>query len=75
MVTLYDLMHNTTVQGDVKIRLFRESDYEELAMLKLESVDVLIGEDIPTEWEDLEIRYIYIADNCLNIEIYMEEEE
>ena len=75
MITLYDLMHNTTVQGDVRIRVYKDGDYDEIAMKLFRGVDDLLGEDIPDEWEDLEVRYIFVGgDAILNIELYMEEE-
>lgn len=74
-MTLYELMNNTTIQGDVKIRVFSEENYEEIGMKLFKGVDDLSVEDVPEEWEDLEVRYIYYADNCINIELYIKEEE
>lgn len=76
MITLYDLMHNMTVQGDVRIRVYKDSDYDEIAIKLFRGVDDLNGEDIPDEWEELEVRYIFVGgDGILNIELYMEEDE
>ena len=76
MITLYDLMQNTTVQGDVRIRVYKDDSYEEIAMKLFRNVDDLSGEDIPEDWEDLEVRYIFVGgDGILNIELYMEEDE
>lgn len=76
MITLYDLMQNTTVQGDVRIRVFKDDSYDEIAMKLFRNVDDLNGEDIPPEWEDLEVRYIFVGgDSILNIELYMEDDE
>lgn len=76
MITLYDLMHNTTVQGDVRIRVYMDGNYDEIAMMMYRNVDDLSGENIPTEWEDLEVRYIFVGgDSILNIELYMEDDE
>ena len=76
MITLYDLMHNTTVQGDVRIRVYKDGDYDEVAMKLFRGVDDLNGEDIPTEWEDLEVRYLFVGgDGVLNIELYLEGDE
>ena len=76
MITLYDLMHNMTVQGDVRIRVYKDSDYDEIAIKLFRGVDDLNGEDIPDEWEELEARYIFVGgDGILNIELYMEEDE
>lgn len=75
MITLYDLMHNATVQGDVRIRVYMDGHYDEIAMMLYRNVDDLNGENIPTEWEDLEARYLFVGgDGILNIELYMEEE-
>ena len=76
MITLYDLMHNTTVQGDVRIRVYKDDSYDEIAMMLFRGVDDLNGEDIPDEWEELEVRYIFVGgDGILNIELYMEDDE
>lgn len=76
MITLYDLMYNTTVQGDVRIRVYKDDSYDEIAMKLFRNVDDLSGEDIPSEWEDLEVRYIFVGgDGILNIELYMKEDE
>lgn len=76
MITLYDLMHNTTVQGDVRIRVYKDDSYDEIAMKLFRNVDDLNGEDIPPEWADLEVRYIFVGgDAVLNIELYMEDDE
>ena len=76
MITLYDLMHNMTVQGDVRIRVYKDGEYDEVAMKLFRGVDDLNGEDIPDEWEELEVRYIFVGgDGILNIELYMEEDE
>ncbi len=74
-MTLYELMNNTTIQGDVKIRVFNEKDYEEVGMKLLKGIDDLSVEPLPEEWEDLEVRYIYYADKCINIELYTKEDE
>lgn len=73
-MTLYELMNNTTIQGDVKIRVFNSED-DEVATKRFYGVGDLSVEDIPEEWEDLEVRYIYYACNCINIELYIKEEE
>ena len=76
MITLYDLMYNTTVQGDVRIRVYKDDSYDEIAMKLFRNVDDLSGEDIPSEWEYLEVRYIFVGgDGILNIELYMEDDE
>lgn len=76
MITLYDLMNNITIQGDVRIRVYKDDSYDEIAMKLFRNVDGLNGEDIPTEWEDLEVRYIFVGgDSILNIELYMEDDE
>lgn len=74
-MSLDELMNNTTVQGHVKIRVFNAETGEEIVMRLFKYVDDLSGEDIPEEWEDLEVRYIYCADNCVNIELYKEDDE
>ena len=71
-MTLYELMNNTIIQGDVKIRVFN-SDDEEIAMKRFYSVDDLSVEDVSEAWEDLEVRYIYYADRCITIELYTKE--
>ena len=76
MITLYDLMHNMTVQGDVRIRVYKDGEYDEVAMKLFRGVGDLNGEDIPADWEELEVRYIFVGgDGILNIELYMEEDE
>lgn len=76
MITLYDLMHNTTVQGDVRIRVYMDGNYDEIAMMLYRNVDDLNGENIPADWEDLEVRYIFVGgDGILNIELYINEED
>lgn len=76
MITLYDLMQNTTVQGDVRIRVYMDGNYDEIAMMLYRNVDDLSVEDIPADWEDLEVRYIFVGgDGILNIELYMKEDE
>ena len=75
MITLYDLMHNTSVQGDVTIRVYNDHDYDPVAVKDFPNVDDLLGEDIPDEWEELEVRYMFCAAGMLIIEIYMEEDE
>ena len=75
-MTLYELMNNTTIQGDVKIRVFKDDgNYDEVAMKRFGCVDDLSYEEIPEEWEDLEVRYLYYADNCITIELYIKEDE
>ena len=74
-MSLDELMNNTTIQGDVKIRVFNAETGDELFMKLFTYVDDLACEVMPEEWEDLEVRYIYYADNCVNLELYKEEDE
>lgn len=75
MITLYDLMHNTSVQGDVTIRVYKYLGYDPVAVKDFTNIDDLLCEDIPDEWEELEVRYMFCAAGRLIIEIYMEDDE
>lgn len=75
MITLYDLMHNTSVQGDVTIRVYKDIGCDPVAVKNFTYVDDLLEEDIPDEWEELEVRYMFCVAGMLIIEIYMEDDE
>lgn len=75
-MSLFELVNNTTIQGDVKIRVFN-ADGDEIDSKELHYMDDLSmpSVELPEEWEDMEVRYMYYAADFLNIEIYKEDNE
>ena len=72
-MTLYELMHNTTVQGDIRISTW--VDGEEKDALYLKNCDDLNCPEIPDGWEDREVFFLFCpGDGYLHIEIDGEEE-
>ncbi|MBO5969204.1 MAG: hypothetical protein J6S14_11985 [Clostridia bacterium] len=72
-MTLYELINNTTIQGNVDITCFVdgiETDSETFL-----HTDDLASVSFPEEWEDYEVKYIWASnDGYIHIEIYKEED-
>lgn len=76
-MTLYELVNNTTIQGNVDITYFEGNGNEQgdMTFSYVEDLSGHLGE-LPEGWEDCEVRFIWpAADGWLHIEIYAEEEE
>lgn len=88
-MTLYDLMEDITIQGDVRLALFDEGG-DEIAVAEFKGLDgfcfhdLLQHEEVTTihgdrvevdEWGNLEVTYIFCpGDGFLHIEVQQEEE-
>lgn len=69
-MTLYELMNNTTIQGDVCIQPY-DKDGRELPAFYVKNTDDAAYSGWDMEWEDWEVRYIYAnVHGTLVIEIW-----
>lgn len=66
-MTLYELVNQTTVQGDVRVVKFDKRGNEHI-LINAENTDDLALE-IPESWEDLTVKYIYQGQDWLTIEV------
>lgn len=74
-MTLYELVQNTTIQSDVDI-IPMDKDGNELDHFHVDSTDDLAYAGWPDEWEDFEVKYIYVNSyHNLVIEVREKEEE
>lgn len=75
-MTLYELVNNTTIQGEINIVYFEgEQEKDSKALYCVEDLSMRLWH-LPEGWEDLEVKYIF-SDKYgrLHIEICAEEEE
>ncbi len=70
-MTLYELANQTTIQGDVRVSKFDE-DANEMILINLNDTDDLAGE-LPEEYEDLTVKYIFNGEDGIHIEVSDEE--
>ena len=66
-MTLYELVNQTTVQGDVRVSKFGENGAEDY-LLSAQGTDDLAAE-LPEEYEDLTVKYIYNGEDGVHIEV------
>ena len=66
-MTLYDLANQITMQGDIRVSKFDE-DANEIILMNVENTDDLSNE-IPEEYEDLTVKYIYEGEDGVHIEV------
>ena len=75
-MTLWDLTQNITLQGNIKVTRF-DADlntetrfFSEVEILGTRNED-LLGHDL-TDWEDLEVTYMFANNGWLEIEVTTE---
>lgn len=67
-MTLYELVNDTTVQGNIRISTWNGD--EEEVLLSVSNEDDLCTGDLDEAWEDREVKYIfYPGDGFLHIEV------
>lgn len=73
-MTLYELMNNTTIQGNVDIVYYVDGEETDSRVFRhVEDLASSIA-DLPEGWEDCEVKYMWASsDGYLHIEIYEEE--
>lgn len=70
-MTLYDLVNQLTIQGDV--RVFRlDEDANEVILVDVCGVADL-ADEIPEEYEDLTVKYIFNGEDGIHIEVSEED--
>ena len=70
-MTLYELVNQVTIQGDVRVFKFDE-DSNEIILLNVQGADVLAYE-LPEECEDLTVKYIFNGEGGIHIEVSEED--
>lgn len=70
-MTLYELVNQTTVQGDVRVSKFDE-EANEIILLNAQGTDDL-ADELPEEYEDLTVKYIYNGEDGTHIEVSEED--
>ena len=66
-MTLYELANQTTIQGNVRVSKFDE-DANEIILVNAHGTDDLAYE-IPEEYEDLTVKYIFNGEDGIHIEV------
>lgn len=66
-MTLYYLANQITIQGDIRISKFDE-DANEIILMNVENTGDLSGE-LPEEYEDLTVKYIFNGEDGVHIEV------
>lgn len=66
-MTLYSLANQITIQGDIRISKFDE-DANEIILMNVENTGDLSGE-LPEEYEDLTVEYIFNGEDGIHIEV------
>lgn len=67
-MTLYDLLNDVEVQGNVVISVW--DSREAVKQLRFSEYDDVSCSDIPEDVEDAEVRYMFCGrEGCLNIEV------
>lgn len=66
-MTLYELVTHITVQGNLRISRFDESGHEEI-LVNAQGTDDL-ADEIPEEYEDLIVKYIFNGEDGIHIEV------
>lgn len=66
-MTLYDLANQITIQGDIRVSKFDE-EANEIILMNVENTDDLAN-DLPEEYEDLTVKYIYEGEDGVHIEV------
>ena len=67
-MTIYELVNDSTIQGNVRISTWKED--EEEVLLEIRNTDDLFTSDLEEEWEDAEVDYIFCGrDGYLHIEV------
>lgn len=66
-MTLYELANQTTIQGDVRVSRF-DGEGHEIILLNAQSTDDLAN-DLPEEYEELTVKYIFNGEDGLHIEV------
>ena len=75
-MTLYDLMNNMTLQGNIEVRVMND-DGEAVKTEYFDSVDDLECCEIfrLEDMENLEVQYMYAENACMVIELEKTEEQ
>ena len=67
-MTLYDLVNSTTVQGDIRLSVWK--DHEEVEVKQFTYVDDLSYNSVPNKYLDMEVNFIFCGgDGFLHIEL------
>lgn len=66
-MTLYDLANQITMQGDIRVSKFDE-EANEIILLNAQGTDDLAN-DLPEEYEDLTVKYIFNGEAGVHIEV------
>lgn len=66
-MTLYELANQITIQGDVRVSKFDENGFE-IILLNAEGTDDLAN-DLPEEYEELTVKYIFNDEDGVRIEV------
>lgn len=66
-MTLYDLANQITLQGDIRVSKFDE-EANEIILLNAQGTDDLAN-DLPEEYEDLTVKYIFNGEDGVHIEV------
>lgn len=66
-MTLYDLANQITIQGDIRVSKFDEEG-NEIILMNVENTDDL-ADELPEEYEDLTVKYIYEGEDGTHIEV------
>ena len=66
-MTLYELVNQTTIQGDVRVSKFDENGFE-IILLNAQGTDDLASE-LPEEYEELTVKYIFNGEDGTHIEV------
>jgi hypothetical protein len=73
-MTLYDLINDTTIQGNVQVSTF-DNHGNEVVLRKVWNTDDLSWGERLEKWENREVVYMFCGnDGCLHIEIESEGE-
>ena len=73
-MTLFELMDNAIIQGDVRVSVWKGDD--EVKVIEVKATDDLTLEKKVRKVEDLDIRYMFASpvDGMLHIELELPEE-
>ena len=67
-MTLFELVNDVTIQGDVRISTWKGD--EEKILLEIDSTDDLTTAELDEAWEDAEVTYLFSpGDGYLHIEV------
>ena len=69
-MTLYDLVNDVCLQGDIRISAWDESGEEETVIRTFDGTEYVLTHQIPKKWENAEVTYMFCAsDGFLHIEV------